>query len=412
MSVIDRQIRRTRIRLLLNAAWNAGALGLLIAGTLWSLTIVVERTFVFGLPLGTSAAASAAAGLIIAGIATNRARFDALTAALELDQAAGLKERISSALVYRGHTDPFAQAVVVDAERIAGSVHVPSHVKYRPPALWPWSAASFLASLLCFLFMPVLDLLAGAQRESVGDESTTVQEKQAIEAALQTQLRKFQERLAEKPALADLRGEIEKLQLPNEPTKTPEDIRREAVKRIENVADKWRERLEADDLRAHDQLKRDLAKLETPGGDDHASKLMEALSAGDMNGAQAALSKLKQELENAAKNGDAEAKKRLNETAEKLEDFAKQLEKLAEQQKTEKDLENKGGLTTEQAKQLLRELDGKTPEEIAKELQKRLTDSGLTKQQIEQMARKIAQEQQTRRQLRDLAKAMSQLGKT
>ena len=396
----------------LNTALRAGAWGVLIAAGLWVLVIVLERAFVFGIPLGYSAAAAGAVGLALMIANVLRARIDALAAAVVLDEAAGLKERISSALTYRRSNDPFAQATLHDAEKIAGGVHVPSHVKYRAPELWPWSVASVAVALLCFFFLPVMNLLAEQSQPDQTDGSATVEERKAVEVAMQTQIEKIKERLADKPALAELQNEIDKLQLPNEPTKTPEDIRREAVKKIENVADKWRERLESNNLQAHDQLKRELAKLETPKGDDPASKLIETLAAGDMEGAKDAMSKLKQELEQAAKSGDAEAKQKLNEMADKLDAFSKQLEQLAEQQKLEKDLENKAGLSEDEAKKLLESLKDKNIEQIAKELQKKLAEKGLTKEQIQQMAKKIAQNQQMQQQLKSLAKSMSQMGKT
>ena len=412
MSILDRQVRRTRTRLTLNAAFHSGAWGLLWAAGLWFLVTLIERAFVLGIPLEWSIAATGLIGLIITVAGVIRARTDALAAAVVLDGAASLKERISSALTIRGNTDPFAQATLHDAEKIAGSIHVPTHVKYRSPDLWPWSLASVVAAVLFFYFMPVLNLLASDQKDQTTDESATVQERQAVEVALQSQVQKIKERIADKPALASLQQEIDQLELPDEATKTPEDVRREAVKKIENVADKLREKLQAENLDSHDTLKRELAKLEPPQGDDHASKLMQAMAAGDMETAKDEMSKLKQELEEAARNGDADAKKKLNEMAEKLDDFAKQLEKLAEQQKTEKDLENKGGLSAEEAKQLLKDLEGKTPQQIAQELQKRLAESGMTKQQLEEMAKKIAQDQQARQQLKQLAQAMQKMGKT
>ena len=409
MSVLDQQVRTTRFRLTMNTVFAQVAVGVLVAAVGWLAVILLERAFVPGIPLLPSVLAAAAVGLIVATVGAYRVRVDHLAAAVVLDEAAGLKERISSAITCRQSPDPFARATVQDAEKIVANIHVPSHIRYHGSQLWPWSLASIIIALLFFYFMPSLNLLAADPAEDDQEQlAAAVEEKQNVEVALQAQMKKVQQRLQDKPALADLQDEVEKLELPNEPTKTPEDVRREAVKKIENVADKWKERLEADDMKSLDQLKRELSKLETPKGDDNASKLSEALAAGDMETAKKAMADLKQELEEAAKNGDAESKQKLAEMQQKLDDLAKQLAQLDDQSKLEKDLENKAGLDEQQARKLLEQLSKMDPKQIAELLQKQLAQSGMTPKQIKELAKKIAQNQQARKQLQNLAKQMAQ----
>jgi hypothetical protein len=273
--------------------------------------------------------------------------------------------------------------------------------------LWPWSVATVVVALIFFQFMPQLDLLAGEKSDNGEVQAAAREERENVEVALQEQVQRVKQRLQDKPALAGLEEAIEKLELPNEPTKTPEDVRREAVKKIERVSDTLKQQLEADALNALDRLKRELAKLETPKGDDPGSKLSQALAAGDMEAAKQALSDLKEKLEEAAKSGDAEAQRKLAEMQQKLDDLAQQLAKLADQQKLQKDLENKAGLSEEEAKKLLEKLAGMDPKQIAEQLQKQLADSGLSQEQLEQLAKKIAQDQKVRQQLKSMAQAMA-----
>ncbi len=409
MSIIDQQVHRTRFRLTTNVTLRHVAWGVLVAAVAWMIVILVEKAFVLGIPLGWSAAVVAGLGLIVVGVAAYRARADRLAAAVVLDQAAGLKERVSTALTCRTSSDAFAQATVHDAERTAGGVHVPSHVRYRAPELWPWSVATVVVALIFFQFMPQLNLLAGEEPKDDDVLAAAREERENVEVALDQQVQKAKQRLQDKPALAGLQEAIEKLELPNEPTKTPEDVRREAVKKIEKVSDKLKQQLEADDLNALDRLKRELAKLETPKGDDPGSKLSQALASGDMEAAKKAMADLKKMLEEAAKSGDAEAKRKLAEMQQKLDDLAKQLAKLADQQKLQKDLENKGGLSEEEAKKLLEKLAGMDPKQIAEQLKKQLADSGMSQKQIEQLAKKIAQNQEMRQQLQSMAQAMANM---
>jgi len=407
MSVIDEQIRRTRFRLNANIAMQHAALGVLAAASAWTMLVLLDRTLALGLPLLPGAAAAAALGLIVAGIRIRRARVRPLGAAIVLDRAAGLKERISSALTCRGRGDPFALATIHDAEHAARGVHVPSHLPYRAPQLWPWSLATVIAALIVFRFMPQLDLLAG---QSGDDEARAAaqEERKEIQVAFEEQLKGVKERIQEKPLLAGLQEDLKELELPDEPTATPEDVRREAVKKIEKVADRLKQRLEDQGLDALAQLKRDLARLETPEGDDPGSKLTQALASGDMEAARKALGDLKKTLEEAAQSGDLAAQQKLAEMQRQLDGLARQLAQLADQQKLQKDLENKGGLSEEEARKLLEKLAGKDEKQIAEMLKQQLGDSGMTQKQIQDLARKIAQQQQACQQLKSLAQAMGQ----
>lgn len=410
MPILDHQVGRTQRRLTANVIMQHVAWGVLIGALAWAFVVIIERAFVLGIPLHVAVGVAAIAAVVIAGLGTYRGRVDRLRAAIFLDEAAQLRERVSTALTCRQSADPFARAAVHDAERKADGVHVPTHVRYRPPDLWPWSLATVLVAAIFFWFMPELNLLAGEKAEDEGDAlAAAQQEREAVEVALEQQIEAVKRRLQDKPAMAALQGEIEKLELPDEPTKTPEDVRREAVKKIESVADRLKKRLEADAANALQQLKRDLAKLETPKGDDFSSKLAQALASGDMQAAKKAMSDLKKALDEAAKSGDAEAQKKLAEMQKKLDELSKQLAKLGDQQKLLKDLENKAGLSEEEAKKLLEKLAGMDPEQIAEQLRKNLADSGMSPKQIEELARKIAQNQQMMQQLKSMAQAMSQV---
>ncbi len=57
------------------------------------------------------------------------ARISALHAAVAIDDAAGLKERLSTALTCRRDADPFAQAAVHDAEKTQLSDEVIEHLE-------------------------------------------------------------------------------------------------------------------------------------------------------------------------------------------------------------------------------------------------------------------------------------------
>src|SRR3989304_5122435 len=91
-----------------------------------------------------------AEGLAGGGIASAGADRSARAAA-KWDEAAGLRERLSSGRYCVGVDDPFAQAVVADAERISGSLSVRSHIRLRSPR--PLGFAIIALVLACMSFL-------------------------------------------------------------------------------------------------------------------------------------------------------------------------------------------------------------------------------------------------------------------
>ena len=413
MSLLDQRIGHARRRLTNNVFMQQLSIGILLAAGLWTLTILVVRLFALNVPLAHGAWIAALLAALIALIGTGRLRPSALGAAVALDAAAGLKERLSTALVMRSIPDPFAQAAVGDAEKSAGRVHVPAHIRYQPPTLWPWSGAAILTALILFLFMPTVDVLRRAQAaEPSVDRAAVEAEHAVIKTELEDRLNKIKELAQDNPALKDIAADIKPFDMPDTPGMTQEDLRRAAVKRMDEVTEKLQQELANTETNSSKDAKRLLNKLEPQGGDKAAAKLSQALAAGDFEGAKQAMQKLQLEIEEAAKSTDSpEARQKLEEMQEQLNRLADQVSKLSDTIQLQKELENKGGLTEEQAKQLLDKLSQMDPKQLEKELQKVLGDKGMSQQQMQQMVKKIQQNQQAKKACQNLAKSLSKASK-
>ncbi|RMF81027.1 MAG: hypothetical protein D6744_07595, partial [Planctomycetota bacterium] len=316
MSIIEQQVQRVRRRLNFNLFLNRLAVSVAIVAGLWSAVVVLDRVLSLELALWPSVMVAALATIALAGVLTFLHRATALQAAVAIDAAAGLKERVSSALALQDHSEPFARATIHDAERVAQSVHVPTHMPISAPQRWPLPIATLAASVILYLFMPNLNLLARSTEES-GESfgEAEVAERERIEVAIAEQKTRIKQRLENKPQLAGLMQELQQLDIPENPDVKPEDIRRDVVKKVDRVADKIEAQLNDQNLAMLEEMRKQLARLETPPGDDPASKLAENLAKGDMQGAKAALSELKKQLEEAQKEmqNDPEAKARLAE---------------------------------------------------------------------------------------------------
>ncbi len=418
MTQLDRRIREATWRLNLNLIFEHAVIGVAVAGAAWSLAWLTQRLLwpaaggfaeqpVLGIPFWASAAAALGVAVAITLAMTLAKRVQPLTAAIALDGAAGLKERVSTGLACRDATDPFVQAARQDAEKTAASISVRSHLPYRRPALLPLSIGSVMLAVGLAAFMPALDLLAADKTpQTIPDAVKT--ERANVKIAVDSKIEQIRKMAEGNAALEDAIKDLKPLDIPETPGLTPDDIRREAVKKIENVADQLAERKNAEAEDTLKQLRRMMNNLEPNEQRDASNKLARAMAAGDFESAKKALEEMKQELAEAAK-GDQEAKEKLAEMQQKLEQVA---EKLAEQatknEQLEKELQNKAGMSAEQAKEMLEQLSKMDPEQLKKEIQDRLADKGLSQEQIQKMAEKIANNQKAQKMAQQMAQKMSE----
>lgn len=408
MSSIERQINQARRRLTGNLLLERLSFGVLLAAGLWAVVIVVVQLVKPGLPLWHGAWMAAALAVLVGMIGASLARPSRLQAAVALDGAAGLKERLSTALLVQRLSDPFARAAVHDAEKSAGRVHVPSLIRYQPPRLWPWSAATVVAALLLAWLMPPLDLLANqSEPDSPFAQADLQAEQQAINVEFEKQAARIKELARDHPQLDEALGEIEPIELPEEPGVTPDDIRRKAVQRIDNVRDKLQRELEEAEEDALKATRRMLRELSNPGSVQANDQLAKSLAAGDFEGAQKALEEMAKDIEEAAKNAEEPAaRQKLARMQRRLEQLASRLSELNDSVRIQKELENKAGLSKEDARRLMEQLARMDPKQIEKELQKQLGGKGLSQKQIQQLARKIKQQQKARKNCRNLSQCL------
>jgi hypothetical protein len=412
MSQIQRQVSRARFRLNLNTLLDRAAIAIIAAAGLWSLYWVVERAFVLNIPLMPSIGAAIVVALLIAAIGTYLSRTTELAAAVVIDRAAGLKERVSSAVLIARDADPYAQAAIRDAEKSAGGIHVPSHVPVKAPPLLPWSGATLLVAILLYAFMPQLNLLA-SQQKKVDPTLASIQKNDvvAVQTSYNEELNKVRKLVDDQPALADLKDELKALDIPDNPGAKPEDVRRDVVKKLDKISDQLSDKRQDLQLKALDELKKQLSKLEPKQGRDPTSKLEQSLAQGSTEEARKAIDEMKKELQEAAEKGDEDSKQKMQEMASKLDDLSKKLEELNDDKKMEKELEKKAGLSEEAAKKMLEELSKMDPKQLEKELQKRLGDKGMSQEQMKELAKKISENKEAKKQLQELAKKMAQAAK-
>ncbi|MBN1491867.1 MAG: hypothetical protein JXA69_18290 [Phycisphaerae bacterium] len=408
MTELNRKIRLAQRRLWLNRwlrllGWSAA-----LAAGAYTLAILPNKLFSLTenpwYPLGAALGAVGAA-LVGSGAWFLITRESRQTAAAALDVAAGLKERISSGLFCAGVDDPFAQAVVVDAERVSQSITPRSHLRVSYPASVNYALGTVLLAVLVSFVIPPMDLL-GTQEERVAET-----QQEAITERTQVAVKRtFEEarKLAQKdPLLKDVEGLKELDSLLEAKVETPLEVRQEAMKKFDNFlqnAEKQRELGGQEQLEAVKRMLRHASDLQR-NQEGLSEKLNQAMAAGDFKSAQETLQKIQQQLEQAAKT--PEEKEKAEAMKEQLGQLAQRLEKAAAAQKLDKktaEALEKAGLDAKAVEKKLAELSKEDLERIAEQLQKQ----GMSQEQAEKIAKQLQDQKKACQSCKSLAQGLNQ----
>ena len=147
MDVILKMAGRARTRLMLSEYRQHAVYH--VAGALAVATIISWIVRPGGFPVFLTYLCAVGAGLISAAVHAAYSRPSIRTAALALDQASGLRERLSTALLVRSATTPAEVAVLEDASRVAASAD-PGQIPLAPVRRGWWPLVPplvFVASL-------------------------------------------------------------------------------------------------------------------------------------------------------------------------------------------------------------------------------------------------------------------------
>jgi len=296
--------------------------GAIAAGALLLLVIVVRVTPAIGLPPGHAAwpwiALGAAFIALAAGLMELLRPRDALADAIAVDERLSLRDRLSSAMALRTESAAFAQAAVRDGERVASDGSLPARVgrvfAVRWPSTWWVAPVLALAAFVSAWLLPQLDIW------SRSGDPTQAEVQQARDDAAR-EIEGVIKAIEENPQLAEaLAAEVEALAKDATPEdrKTPEEIRREALRKLTELSERLDEMLKDEQALTMEALKDQLSSLSLPNAPE-LQKFAEALKRGDFSKAREALEALQKDLQNGS----------LSE--EQREALAKALEKMAEE---------------------------------------------------------------------------------
>lgn len=301
-----------------------------------------------------------------------------LSVAVELDERAGLRESLSTALCVEKMQDPWANVMIETAQAKARNVNVSRAIPMQAPSFWPVPLATGLALLLVWIFMPNFDLL-GATKKEVAEQKKR-DEVVAVKADVATKEQQLKKMLDK----AKVQFTDEKAEAAAEDKKPevndPEAIRRSAVKKLTDLTQKLEQTKTGEKEAQADAIKEAMKQLKQPGP-GQLDEFTKALSRGDFNKAQEKLDELSKQMA----SGEMTPEQK-NQAKAQMENLAKQLEKLSQNSdQLQKKLEQ-AGLDKKAAAEMVKKALA-NPEDVKKALEEAKNLTPDQKKQLLEMAK-------------------------
>ena len=389
MSELDRPIgrvwRRLRFQRFLAALVWCWAGGLAVV----ALALAVERVTnrVIPGPDWALFALAGGVGLVMAAVVAALSGPSRIDAAVAIDRAFHLNERLSTALTLPSDLieSSAGRALLSDAARQVADLDVRPAFGPRVPRL-AWVPLVPAAVALGLLFAPELaQLRAQAKPADPLEKKLVIEQTKALGKKIASQRKEIEK--TKFPEAEKLLAQIEKAV--DDLAKAPPAQKDKAMVELNKMTDALKERQKQ--LGSPDQINRQLSQLKEMSNQGPADQFGKDLAKGDFLKAANELKKIQEKLAS-GKMSEGE-KKALK---EQLGEMSKQLEKLANLDQRKKQLEEarkSGGLSEEQFKQEMAKLNAQS-----KNLQK-----------LSQMAQKLENAKQAMEQ-GDMKKAAEALG--
>ncbi len=311
-----------------------------------------------------------------------------MQASLLLDERLGLRERFSTTLALAQSDDPFAQAARSESLASIHRADLRGHFPIGLSRSWYYGAGTWLVVIALVFLMPQKDLL-GLMKKKQQHQQQTKQIEQAQAQVKQTAeaVKAVVEKLDD-PALQEELKKLEGLAQAGQ----PQEIRRDAIRTLGDLSDKLKQMQGNTQIDAANMMQQMLQRLRG-STDPFSQQIRTALAKGDFAQAANLLGQLQKDLAS-GKLSDQQRR----DTAQQLQQLAKELQKLAEQKRDlEQELEKLG-------------LDKKLAQMDQQQLKQALQQQGLKPDQIDQLLKKMAASQAAAGKCSGLGQALAATG--
>ena len=401
MTQLERQVGAAQHRLWFNRWLTQACWCLASAAGTFAVVVLVQRLFGVAIPLLWTGTALAVGAVLASVFWTSLTRESPAFAAARLDEAAGLRERLSSGRFCVASDDPFARAVVTDAERTSASLSARQHIRLIVPR--PLALTSGVVLMAALMFLVPRDLLKRSEATESGPSPLEARQTQVAVKRTMDQVRTMGETNS---TLEDLVEQA--LQRPdnrsNDQLKRPGDIRHTATKKIDRLQDAIKRKRKSSKYGVVNEMRKRMRGIKAPK--DSAAptqKLAKALTRGDFKTAREEIESLKEKLATLKSEQDKEMVAKMS---KQLDDLSKQIEQLAKNKKLAQQLEQ-AGIKKEDVDRMLENLRKRDLDQLKKQLEKK----GWDQQQIQQAMEQLRQQQQAGSMAQKMSQAMKQASK-
>ncbi|MFK7961326.1 MAG: hypothetical protein AB8G96_12475 [Phycisphaerales bacterium] len=339
-----------------------------------------------------------AVAVVGAIVVARRDRPSELAVAVAVDERLGLRERLSNALQAggdaAGRNDGFSRAVIADGLVAARDPRTRESLGRRFPVRGPrnaWLAPLFVVIAVVMLQLPQTGLIAAADEPEV-DEIAAETAREEATAAIEM----VSKSLKESPELDGELGDLaEQLSLDGDladDLKKPEDIKRDAIKKLTDVSERLEEILSSEDAQSMAQVENMLAQLEPADGP--GAELSNALRKADFKAAREALEDMLNDVQNGEMSPEAQ-----EQLAEQLQQMAEQMQQMADQQDALEQALKQAGLDPQLAN---------NPQAMQQAIEQAESLNDQQKQQLQQQMQAMQQAKQTMQQMAGMCQNMGQ----
>ncbi len=375
MSPIETQVQKARRRITTDRWLNLVCKTTTAGAGIFAAVVLVDRLYAFDWPLGLMAVCLGTGSVLVSVVWALVNRIDAYGAAAALDKAAGLRERISSGLYCQDADDPFADAVVTDAENTSRNLTVSQHLRYTFPRAFSSMAVSVV--LACGLLLLPTGLLVGAD----DGDAEQIENVRHTKTVIKKHTEKLKSLARTNPELEDQLNDLEESgNLKKPKLQRPKDFRRIAIRKLDSIQDTLKKQKSDERFEQAKEFKRMLRALQPDDANDsETNKLSQSLAKGDFKAAMKQLDILKQKMRES--EGDEQKLKALENQLNKLAD---KIAKLADDKKLKQKLQQ-AGISKKDIEKMLKNL---TPEDIEK-LKKQLEKKGMSQEEIKKTTKQM-----------------------
>lgn len=394
MDDIRSVIQRAARRLFLIDLISTLVLSAFVALCVLACIRIAQKLFpTFEIDWGLAALIALGSTLGVALIASLMRRPDENGVARTIDEKAGLRESISTALCVDENQDNWSRAIVGDASERARRVIIRDTLPIGAPkrTYLPLVAGTALLAVWWIPGTDVMGLLT--QKEQQQASARQVEE---VRAEVENTEDLIEQIKAQTGVDMETVGDETAPELTPDSTEfvDPQEIARSAIKELTSLSDKLEQQRNSEDGATFDAIKDMTRQLNAPK-DGPMTEMARAMARGDFGEAQKQL----EEMGEAIESGEMSEEQK-QQAAEQLEAMKQQLEQMGENRQQLEEQLKAAGLSEEQAKQLATDPDA---------LEKALQEAGASEEQAQQLKQAAQAQQRASDAASSMAQSMGQM---